>query len=70
MASHADRCGEVPRQAGPQGEMDQRVVSGQRGLHALGLLLPELRAAVDVGEQESYRNGHGHSIVTGFRNDA
>jgi len=31
---------------------NERVVAGERGLHALGFLFPQLRAALDVGKKE------------------
>ena len=49
---------------GCDGAADDRVVVRQRGPHPLGLLLPELRAALDVGEKEGYRAGHGRSTFT------
>jgi hypothetical protein len=52
---------------GHDGRPHQRIVARQRGPHLLGLLLPEVRAAFDVGEKESYRAGHGRLVFTLIR---
>ena len=41
---------------------NERVVARERGLHALRLLLPELRAALDVGEEKGDRARHARSV--------
>ena len=42
---------------------EQGVVAGESGLHDPGLLLPETRAAFDIGEQECDRAGGVHPTL-------
>ena len=57
-----------PAPVRPHRPASNLVVAGQRGAHALGVLLPEPGAALDVGEQKTDGGvGCGHGRFSGRR---